>query len=302
MDFCLTLPAAQLRPQPFFLMQTLVVLTDFFAVSNRALSYAAGLAVPLKANLLLLHVRHNELLAPAAFSSRSTPDGEMKTLYALEKLAADQPVAAEVDISEFSLAEAVKEAVQHRPPLLLVLGRPGTDPQPHDLVTDTVMQLLRHVPYPLLVVPAAGWDVFPPRRLLLAVDGAPFSLVEYQDVLSQLLQATHATLDVVQVVSEGEEMPNPAAVLDSVRANDLVNDLEDNSLHQVYQNTVVGGVLQEAARQQADVLVVVARRHSLLGGLFHRSVTAQLLRESVIPVLVLPAEASELPGWMPSMS
>lgn len=77
---------------------SLVVLTDFFAVTNRALSYAAGLAVPLKANLLL-HVRHNELLAPAAFSSRSTPEGAQKTFYALEKLAAEQPVTAEVDIS-----------------------------------------------------------------------------------------------------------------------------------------------------------------------------------------------------------
>jgi nucleotide-binding universal stress UspA family protein len=269
---------------------SLVVLTDFFAVTNRALSYAAGLAVPLKANLLLLHVRHNELLAPAAFSSRSTPEGELKTLYALEKLAADQPVTAEVDISEFSLAEAVEEAVQHRQPLLLVLGRAGADTQPLDLVTETAMQLLRQVPYPLLVVPAAGWDVFPPRRLLLAVDGQPFSLVEYQDVLSQLLQATHATLDVVQVIKDGETTPNPAAVLDSIRTNDLVSTLEDSSLHQVYQNTIVGGVLQEAARQQADMLVVVARRHSLLGGLFHRSVTAQLLRESAIPVLVLPAE------------
>ena len=51
----------------------------------------------------------------------------------------------------------------------------------------------------------------------------------------------------------------------------------------------LGGILQEAAGQRADMLVVIARRHSLLGGLFHRSATAQLLRESAIPVLVLPA-------------
>ncbi len=269
---------------------SLVVLTDFFAITNRALSYAAGLAVPLKANLMLLHVRHSELLAPAEFSSRHTTEGELKTLYALEKLADDQPVATEVDVSELSLAEAVREAVQHRQPLMLVLRRAGADTQPLDLVTDAVMHLLRHVPYPVLVVPTAGWDVFPPRRLLLAVDGKPFNLVEYQDVVSQLLQATHASLDVVHVIDDGEATPNPAAVLDSVRTNDLVNTLEDSSLHQVYQNTIVGGVLQEAARQKADILVVVARRHSLLSGVFHRSVTAQLLRESTIPLLVLPAE------------
>ena len=266
---------------------SLVVLTDFFAVSNRALSYAAGLAVPLRASLLLLHARHSELLAPAEFASRHTAAGEVRTLYALEKLAAEQPVATMVDISNFSLADALLEVVAQRPPLLVVLGRASAEPE--DLVTDTALDLLRHAPYPLLLVPPAGWDAFPPRRLLLAVDGEPFRLQEYHDVLSQLLLATHGTLNLVQVINNGEPAPSPAAVLDTVRTNDLVNELADSTLHQVYQNTVVGGILQEAAGQQADMLVVVARRHSLLGGLFHHSVTAQLLRESAIPVLVLPA-------------
>ena len=69
-----------------------------------------------------------------------------------------------------------------------------------------------------------------------------------------------------------------------------MDDLSASQLHEVYHPTVVGGVLQEAARQQADMLVVVARRHSLLGGVFHDSITARILRESPIPVLVLPAE------------
>lgn len=41
----------------------LIILTDFFAVLNHALSYAAGLTMTLPAHLLLLHARHDELLA-----------------------------------------------------------------------------------------------------------------------------------------------------------------------------------------------------------------------------------------------
>ena len=93
----------------------------------------------------------------------------------------------------------------------------------------------------------------------------------------------------VHVAENGETAPSAAAVLDTIRTNNLVDELADGCLRQVYQNTVTGGILQEASGQQADMLVVIARRHSLLGGLFHRSVTAQLLRESAIPVLVLPA-------------
>ncbi|QKG55198.1 hypothetical protein GKZ68_00650 [Hymenobacter sp. BRD128] len=40
-----------------------------------------------------------------------------------------------------------------------------------------------------------------------------------------------------------------------------------------------------------SILVLVARPHTLFGSLCHRSVTAQVLRVSPIPVLVRPVEA-----------
>lgn len=55
------------------MIPSLVVLTDFFDVSNHALSYAAGLAVPLDAHLVLLHVRHDALLAPGSTATAGTP-------------------------------------------------------------------------------------------------------------------------------------------------------------------------------------------------------------------------------------
>ena len=268
---------------------SLVVLTDFLAVSNRALSYAAGLAVPLGAHLVLLHVRHDGLLAPEEYGSRHTRRDERRTTHALEHLAAEQPVPTEVDISVDFLPDAVREVVERHQPLLLVLGRPGSATVPEEIVTSTAMDLLRYAPCPLLVVPTVGWDTALPRRLLLAVDGQPFRLGPHQDVLRRLLHATEGTLDVVHVTDDAHARPG-ASVLAAVRAHDLVDDLPTSRLHEVYQPTVMGGVLQEAARLQADLLVVVARRHSLLGSLFHRSATAQLLQESAVPVLLLPAE------------
>jgi len=273
---------------------SLVVLTDFYAVTNRALSYAAGLAVPLRAHLLLLHVHHDALLAPFAHGSPGAHiRQELKTTVALQSLAAGQPVVTEVDISDGGLADAVREAVAQRHPLLLVLARPDPAVASEDLVMRTARQLLRHAPYPLLLVPAAGWDEFPPRRLLLAVDGEPFRLRPHQDLLRRLLSVGpngDGTLDLVHVSTAGGAQPGPVALLETVRDNDLVDELPEGRLHVVYQPTAAAGILAEASRQQADMLVVVARPHSWLGGVFHESVTAQLLRESDIPVLVLPAE------------
>ena len=271
---------------------SLVVLTDFFAVTNRALSYAAGLAVPLHAQLVLLHTRYDGLPVPAGFGARHTPRGEHQTDQALLRLAAEQPVPTAVDVAAGFLPEAVTEAVRRHHPLFVVLGRPSGTPEATKLLTSTVMDLLRHAPHPLLLVPAVGWDAFPPRRFLLAVDGQPFTFndQDHQEVLNRLLQANQATLDVVYVTDDEHAPPGAGHVLATVRANDLVSTFAKSRLHEVCHSTVVDGVLQEAARQGADVLVVVVRRHSLLGSLFHRSVTAQLIEESAIPVLLLPAE------------
>ncbi|MBC7447446.1 MAG: universal stress protein [Hymenobacteraceae bacterium] len=189
------------------------------------------------------------------------------------------------------MSDAVKEAIKRHHPLLLVLGRPGYNTAPEGIVVRTAMNLLLNAPYPLLVIPSVGWDVYPPRRLLLAVDGEPFDLGPHQNVVRRLRQATNAFLRVVQVLA-GDEPDQPAAVavLNTVRANDLVDTLEAADLHQVHQPTVVSGILREVDRKEIDLLVVVARRHSLLASLFHESVTAQLLEKCRIPVLLLPAE------------
>ena len=271
----------------------LVVLTDFYAVTNRALSYAAGLAVPLHAQLVLLHVRYDGLPVSEGFDSRHTPPGEAKTKQALLNLAATQTVATTVDVAEGFLPAAVNEAVRRHHPLFVVLARPAAAPEPAELLTSVVQDVLRHAPHPLLLVPTPGEGApFPPRRLLLAVDGQPFTFndQDHQEVLSQLLHALEGTLDVVHVTDDGQAQPENGAVLATVRANNLVDTFAASRLHQVYHSSVVEGVLNEAAHQKADILVVVARRHTLLGSLFHESITARLIEQSPIPVLVLPAE------------
>ncbi|WP_165768268.1 universal stress protein [Hymenobacter amundsenii] len=269
----------------------LVVLTDFHAVTNRALSYAAGLAEPLQAKLVLLHARYDALLAPLDDDLPYAPLNDQATDRALQRLANAQPVPTLVEVSERELPEAVRAAVLHHHPLLLVLGQPGGASTPAEVLTSTAETLLSTVPYPLLLLPALGdWQAAPPRRLLLAVDGQPFVLHQYQDVLRQLLGVADGTLAVVRVADSSHGRLGVDAILRTVATHDLTDELAPELLSEVDNISVVGGVLAEAARQHTDLLVVVARRHSLLGRLFHRSVTAQLIEQSPIPLLVLPAQ------------
>jgi nucleotide-binding universal stress UspA family protein len=266
---------------------SLVVLTDFFAVSNRALSYAAGLAVPLGAHLVLLHVRHNGLLCPQEDSAAHTVQHTRQALYAL---AETQPVPTQVEISELMLPAAITEAISHHQPQLLVLGHPNEESLMAADFAKVALNLLHQVRFPLLLVPSAGWNAFPPRRMMLALDGEPFSLYDSQQIVPHLLQALPCTLELVHIPAPTAPIPPSAHLLRLAHTSGLAAGLTAEQVHLVPETTSIAADIQRiCAERNTDLLVLIARPHHFLDGLFHRSVTAQLIQESAIPVLLVPA-------------
>ena len=245
--------------------------------------------MPLRAHLVLLHVRHDRLLSPEMHGHHERRRSEQKNQQALHELAGRQPVPTEVETADDFLLESVAEAVGRHQPLLLVLGRPAPTATPEEVVTSAALDLLRSLPCPLLIVPPVGAGAGPPRRLALAVDGADFSLYDHDTAVGQLLESLPAELFILSVT--GKKDPGTAAghrALHSVRHSRLAPAPEGTAVHLVYHPHAPEGILQGAAELNADLLVVIARRHSFLGSLFHRSVTAQLLVASPLPVLLLP--------------
>ena len=66
-------------------------------------------------------------------------------------------------------------------------------------------------------------------------------------------------------------------------------------LHSETSPEPADGIRRAIAATEPDLLILLVRPRSFLGRLFHRSVTAQVLRTCPVPVLLLPTEATE-PG------
>lgn len=77
--------------------------------------------------------------------------------------------------------------------------------------------------------------------------------------------------------------------LADVRASQLLPPAPPLKLYEVADASPATGILQALDDTQADLLVLIARPRSFLGALFHRSVTAAVLRHTWVPVLLLPA-------------
>ncbi|RTQ44880.1 universal stress protein [Hymenobacter gummosus] len=270
-------------------MLTLLVLTDFSAAADHALHYAAALAAPGGAQLVLLHVRPS-LLSPDALTAGSVAETEDEAhallRQRLQTLPAALPASAAVVSGE--LAAEVTAAVRQRGADLLVLGRPELGPVPDELVRTTSLSLLRHLPCPLLLVPQGSAAAVPPQRALLAVDEQPLPSVRSTAGLAPLLGQAALT---VAFVADDAGASNPARAFDNARQAGLLAGFGPAEA-QGYAHPEPAAGLAAAARQlQPDLLVLVARRRSFLGQLFHQSVTAAVVREATQPVLVLPEHA-----------
>ncbi|MBD2721057.1 universal stress protein [Hymenobacter armeniacus] len=268
----------------------LLVLPDLFPGGGQAMPYAASLAEALQARLVLLHLRQDAQPTPAEHPGQHTRRRELKSLLALQNLASQQPVPASIVVLGDFLPEAVQGIVRQQRPWALVLSTPHAGAAPIEVVTSTALDLLRHSHCPLLVLPPGGAPAFAPRRLLLAVDGHEFTLPDYPRLVPELLARPGATLELLFVTDQKD--PGAGArhrAVHSVRHSGLAPVPEGTWTNVVYHPDTAQGILQGAAERHADLLVLVARHHSLLGSLFHRSVTAQLIEARALPLLLVPA-------------
>jgi nucleotide-binding universal stress UspA family protein len=267
---------------------TLLILTDFFKGAHRALNLSVQLAQPLGARLVLLHVHRTSLFDPERLTGK-LPDLNKEAIeLAMASLTSNLPVPVVAEIGVGDMLDAVQESIKRHKPLLIVLSRPETEVTPDELVTTTALKLLRVYPYPLLIVPPDATSLGLPQRVMLAADSDPFTLGEHAQATRDVLNSLQANLTVLHVTESATRHTTQRALQTVVRTG-LTHDLPRVTTTHICHTYPAEGIMQAIAEQRPDLLVMIARKHRFLEGLFHKSVTAELLLHSPVPVLVLPA-------------
>lgn len=267
---------------------SLLVPTDFLQPADCALAYADTLAGAIDAQVVLLHVRRDALLDPERLTGRAETQSPEVIALALESLArtVSAPVVAETGHGQ--VASAVVAALGRHQPALAVLGHRNTTALPDELVATVPLDLLRIAPQPMLVVPAGAATAVAPRRVLLAVDGEPFSLGQHTGVAQHFLAALQAQLTLLHVAPHQSAVADNKA-LEAVERTGLALGLPALTFQHLTHPDPAAGILQVIAEGQFELVALIARPRSFLGALFHHSVTAQVLLHCPVPILVLPA-------------
>lgn len=263
---------------------TLIVLTDFFPAARQAIRYAAGLAGPIGARLVLLHVRAASVLEGELLPQPAASEADLRA--AVGALAHGVYTLTTVELVPDLQRSTAADLARRYGPALFVLGR-SVEPERAGDVSVAVRELLRTSDFPLLLVPEIYYGPFSPRRVAIAADGEPFGLDRPAAAL-QLLAQVQPVLTVVTVEGIEDDLAC-AAALRYVQASGLTAGASYTTPLAVHNLDPAQGLLTAIAQADAQLLVLIARQRSFFGAMFHHSVTSRLLAASPVPLLVLPA-------------
>jgi nucleotide-binding universal stress UspA family protein len=270
-------------------MSSIVVPVNFSQNSANAARYAADLALVIGADVHLLYV----FQLPVSMSEVPMPEAAYDSfrdsgLDLLNRLTEELTTRSfgKVRITSLMQTGAIEQEIESfcelKKPFLVVMGASANTFE-NLLVGSSTIKALRHLRYPVLVVPAnAKFKTI--RKIVIACDrddidsGMPHAM----PFLRELSRLLGSQLEVVHALSQEE-----SATEASFEYNKWKNDVNilDPALHLISRPDLSHGLTSYLEKQEADWLMVSPKSHSFLE--FHRSRSKQLANHCPIPLISL---------------
>jgi nucleotide-binding universal stress UspA family protein len=204
-----------------------------------------------------------------------------------------RPTVLEGDPREVLLARARAEDAD-----LIVVGARGANGRSHPVHIGSVTHhLIHHTDRPLAAIPPAALDRAP-ARILVGADGSPGSAraVDWCADTAPRLGAEVVVVFSEQVLAEWVPHRDPRSWYQQAGRDcaDWATPLRDAGVLSstlVREHEPVTGILEAAAQEDADLIVVGTRGRGGFAGLRLGSTALKLLHRSGLPVVLVPPAA-----------
>ena len=273
-----------------FIMKTIIVPTDFSPIATNAMNFAADMAVNINASLMLLHVYQvpvsmTDVPVVLVSADELRKDSELKLNEIKESLA--HITSGKIKIySEARMGDVVDELediCKHIEPFAVVMGTRGTSGVERILFGSTTLTAIRHLKWPVIVVPPGKEYGTGIKKIGFACDFT--KVIESTPVhfIKNMVKEFGAELHVLNVDYENKHF-TPNTPEESLMLQTLLEDL-DPKYHFINHKDIEEGINEFAEKNNFDLLITIPKKHSLLDSLFKHSSTKELVRQSHVPVM-----------------
>jgi nucleotide-binding universal stress UspA family protein len=178
---------------------------------------------------------------------------------------------------------AIVAAAEQIRPDLIIMGRCGKTALARILMGNVTARVIGHSPTNVLVVPRGGMVGF--QRILVASDGSPYSQAAWELALAMAKQAKSRLIGVAVAPEEGDIIETKAIIRRMLTAASLAGvPMKGVNPQGVAPDT---GIVQQAIKNEVDLIVVGSYGRTGLKKLLMGSVTERVIGGSPCPILVV---------------
>jgi len=273
-------------------MTCLIVATDFSALAENAVDYAAAIAKHLKARLVLFNAFTvpvpvaNGLLTVVDFDNLLL-DNQNRLIKRAEQIAQSHSILVSYESSYSIVPEELENLSAKYQSELVVLGM-EPDSLTQNLWGNTTTVVIEKMNCPVLAVPErAHFDGL--RKILFAYNVADGLLTNILPRVKALAQGFNADVEVLFVEERnGQQKSGHTEFNNGVL---IAGEMEGVSFSykEIKSDVVIDTIRQEIVAADADLLIMAPKVYGFWSSVLHRSKTRVMASGLTIPMLAIPA-------------
>jgi nucleotide-binding universal stress UspA family protein len=271
-------------------MKTIIVPTDFSPIATNAMNFAAEMAVNINASLMLLHVYQvpvsmTDVPVVLVSADELKKESEAKLQEIKNALAhiTSGKIKVYTEARMGDVSDELEDVCKHIKPFAVIMGTRGTSGVERVLFGSTTLTAIRHLTWPVIVVPPGKEYGTGIKKIGFACDFD--KVVESTPIrfIKNMVKEFGAELHVLNVDYEGRHF-KPETPEESLMLNTLLEGLNP-SYHFIENADIEDGINNFVERNNVDLLITIPKKHKLLDSLFKHSSTKELVTRSHVPVM-----------------
>jgi len=271
-------------------MKTIIVPTDFSPIATNAMNFAADMAVNINASLMLLHVYQVPVSmtdVPVVMVSseelRKSSEAKLQEIKKAVSHITSGKIKVYTEARLGDVSDELEDVCKHIQPFAIIMGTRGTSGVERVLFGSTTLTAIRHLKWPVIVVPPGKEYGTGIKKIGFACDFDKVVETTPIEFIKNMVKEFGAELHVLNVDHEGKKF-KPGTPEESLMLHTLLADLNPN-YHFIDNADVEDGINEFVDKNNIDLLIAIPKKHKLLDGLFKKSSTKQLVTQSHVPVM-----------------
>ena len=272
-------------------METILIATDFSSAARNATVYGFELAKSLQAKVILFTAYQLNIALPDSVLYMDPIEMERDCYEQLfreaEAIDPRRTVALETQCVQGPVIPSILAAAEKNNVTQIVIGMKERGKEIRKYIGTTVIDLSKHSPVPLIVVPADAVFAIP-KTIALASDITEETDISILEPLRKMGEKFKSSVHVVRVIKKNMNEAIERLMISQRITWFLAGVLL--SFKFLKAENVAKALNTFVVENAVNMVAVIPHEHSWLERLFTRSVTKDLVFHTRVPLLILPGK------------